>query len=161
MLTHLPSLRLRWSSTHWLTGQAVKVDELSNTLSEVENETLVYTVTDSLAEFAIEILGYTLPKVGLTLADRLEAEKVDTLSETSHEYEAKAQDDTLCESIPVVEIATLVDSVAKVEDVALITQWSTSQTVEINVLDEGRGPNVHTLASRDRARDTLLTRFTR
>ena len=110
LLTHLPSLRLRWSSTHWLTGQAVKVD---------------------------------------------------TLKETSHEYEAKAQDDTLHESIPVVEIATPVDSVAKVEDVALITQWSTSQTVEINVLDEGRGPNVHTLASRDRVRDTLLTRFAR
>lgn len=65
MLTHLPSLRLRWSSTHWLTGQAVKVDELSNTLSEVENETLVYIVTDNLAEFAIETLGYTPLKVGL------------------------------------------------------------------------------------------------
>lgn len=65
MLTHLPSLRLRWSSTHWLTGQAVKVDELSNTLSEVENETLVYIVADNLAEFAIETLGYTPLKVGL------------------------------------------------------------------------------------------------
>ena len=65
MLTHLPSLRLRWSSTHWLTGQTVKVDELSNTLSEVENETLVYIVTDNLAEFAIETLGYTPLKVGL------------------------------------------------------------------------------------------------
>lgn len=43
----------------------MKVDELSNTLSEVENETLVYIVADNLAEFAIETLGYTPLKVGL------------------------------------------------------------------------------------------------
>jgi len=43
----------------------VEVEERSNTLSEEENETLVYTLTDSLAEVVIETLGYTLPKVAL------------------------------------------------------------------------------------------------